>query len=76
MLPFRKGKNMLYVFWVPSIDFPKIYNLPVPPNSIAICTDQLNRDTPTTYMCSDTNGDGLIPRAVNALPQYVEVLGQ
>lgn len=76
VLPFRKGKNMLYVFWVPSIDFPKIYNLPVAPNTIAICTDQLNRDTPTTYMCSDTNGDGLIPRAVNALPQYVEVLGQ
>ncbi len=75
VLPFRKGKNMLYVFWVPSTNMPKVYNLPVFPKSVAICTDQLNRVAATTYMCSDVNGDGLIPRAVNELPQYVEVVG-
>ncbi|HEU5090483.1 MAG TPA: hypothetical protein VFT99_23675 [Roseiflexaceae bacterium] len=75
VLPFRKRGNTLYVFWVPSTDFPLVYNLPVPPGAIAVCTDQLNRETPSTYYCSDTNGDGMIPRAVNELPQYVEVLG-
>lgn len=74
VLPFAKGRNSLYVFWVPRTDFPVLYNLPVPPGATAICTDQLNLATPATYYCSDTNGDGFIPRAVNELPQYVEVL--
>ena len=74
VLTFQKGRSTLYVFWVPEISFPKLYNLPVPAGATAICTDQLNLPTPATYYCSDTNRDGLIPRAVNALPQYVEVL--
>jgi hypothetical protein len=74
-LVFRKGTNLLYVLWVPVASFPKLYNLPVPPGATAICTDQLSRDVPATYYCSDTNGDGLIPRAVNELPQYIEVVG-
>jgi hypothetical protein len=74
VLTFRKRGSTLYVFWVPSIDFPQVYNLPVPVGATAICTDQLNRATPATYYCSDANGDGLIPRAVNELPQYVEVI--
>jgi hypothetical protein len=73
VLQFQKGRNTLYVFWVPETDFPKAYNLPVPPGATAVCTDQLNLATPAIYYCSDTNRDGLIPRAVNELPQYVEV---
>jgi hypothetical protein len=72
---FRKGTHLLYVLWVPVTSFPKLYNLPVPPGATAICTDQLNLDVPATYYCSDTNGDGLIPRGVNELPQYIEVIG-
>lgn len=74
VLPFEKGRNRLYVFWVPRTDFPLLYNLPVPPGATAICTDQLNMATPAKYYCSDTNRDGFIPRAVNELPQYVEVI--
>lgn len=74
VLTFEKGRNRLYVLWVPRSDFPVLYNLQVPPGVTAICTDQLNLSTPATYYCSDENRDGLIPRAVNELPQYVEVL--
>ncbi|MDZ4718791.1 MAG: hypothetical protein SH847_10110 [Roseiflexaceae bacterium] len=73
---FRKGNNLLYVLWVPVASFPKLYNLPVPPGATAVCTDQLSRDVPATYYCSDTNGDGLIPRGVNELPQYIEIIGR
>jgi hypothetical protein len=74
VLTFQRGERTLYVFWVPETDFPKLYNLPVPPGVTAICTDQLNLPTPARYYCSDANRDGVIPRAVNELPQYVEVL--
>jgi hypothetical protein len=73
VLPFRKPGSTLYVFWVPKTSFPKAYNLPVPPGAPAICTDQLNQPTPARYDCSDANRDGVIPRAVGELPQYVEV---
>lgn len=73
VLTFRKPSSTLYVFWVPEIDFPKPYNLPVPVGATAICTDQLSRSVPARYSCSDVNKDGVIPRAVNMLPQYVEV---
>lgn len=72
-LRFRKRASVLWVLWVPKIDFPAIYNLPVPVGARAICTDHLADNPPTTYDCTDTNRDGLIPRAVNELPQYVEV---
>jgi Cellulase (glycosyl hydrolase family 5) len=75
-LTFRKGNNTLYVLWVPVADFPKFYNLQVPAGVTAVCTDQLNRATPATYYCSDLNGDGIIPRAINELPQYVELIGR
>lgn len=65
VLTFEKGRNRLYVLWVPRSDFPVLYNLQVPPGVTAICTDQLNLSTPATYYCSDENRDGLIPRAVN-----------
>jgi hypothetical protein len=74
VLPFQKGANTLYVMWVPETTFPRTYNMPVPVGATAICTDQLNMQQPATYYCSDTNRDGIIPRAVNELPQYVEVL--
>ncbi len=73
VLTFRKPGSTLYVLWVPQIDFPLIYNLGVPVGARAICTDQLNMVEPATYYCSDENRDGAIPRAVNELPQYVEV---
>jgi hypothetical protein len=76
VLPFHKGGRTMYVFWVPVADFPKIYNLQVPPGSIAICTDRINLEVPDIYYCSDVNGDGIIPRAVNELPQYVELIGR
>lgn len=72
-LPFTKGRTRLYVLWVPRTDFPVIYNLPVPAGARAICTDHLDQNPPATYDCSDTNRDGFIPRAVNELPQYVEL---
>jgi hypothetical protein len=74
VLTFEKGRNRLYVLWVPRADFPVLYNLQVPPGATAICTDQLNLTRPATYYCSDDNRDGFIPRAVNELPQYVEVV--
>ena len=72
----------LYVLWVPQIDFPQLYNLQVPPGAQAVCADELNLNPhdpdplqqPHFYMCSDTNNDGMIPRAVNGLPKYVEVI--
>jgi hypothetical protein len=73
-LTFRKARSTLHVLWVPKIDFPLLYNVPVPPGVTAICTDHLDDDAPATYYCSDRNKDGMIPRAVNELPQYVEVL--
>jgi hypothetical protein len=73
MLPFRKAASMLYVFWVPQTDFPSPYNLPVPVGARATCTDHLDQNPPAIYDCSDANHDGMIPRAVNGLPQYVEV---
>ncbi len=82
VLQFRKARSSfdasrastLYVLWVPKTDFPLLYNLPVAPGATAVCTDHLSNDVPSRYMCSDGNRDGLIPRAVNMLPQYVEVL--
>lgn len=83
VLAFQKEHSTLYVLWVPSIPdgFPKPYSLRVRPGAQAICTDRLDRppDLPydqggrAVYYCSDTNGDGLIPRAVGELPMYVEV---
>jgi hypothetical protein len=83
VLTFAKPKSIVYVMWVPktSDGFPQPYNLPVWPFATAICTDHLDR-TPflpyeqggrASYVCSDTNGDGMIPRAVGELPMYVEV---
>lgn len=74
VLPFKKSASRLYVFWVPRTSFPVLYNLQVPAGARAICTDHLDQDPPATYDCSDTNRDGMIPRAVNELPQYVELL--
>jgi hypothetical protein len=74
LLQFRKGQNQLYVYWVPETRFPLPADIAVPPGSTAICTQQLNRETPSTFYCSDTDGDGLIPIGINELPQYVEVL--
>jgi hypothetical protein len=73
VLTFRKANSTLYVLWVPQIDFPAYYELPVTPGAQAICTDHLDQNPPTIYYCSDTNKDGAIPRAVNELPQYIEV---
>jgi hypothetical protein len=73
LLPFRKATSTLYVLWVPRIDFPAPYNLDVPVGARAECTDHLDQNPPAIYDCSDTNRDGMIPRAVNGLPQYVEV---
>jgi hypothetical protein len=72
-LLFRKANSTLYVLWVPRIDFPAPYNLTVPVGARAECTDHLDQSVPAIYGCSDTNHDGMIPRAVNGLPQYVEV---
>jgi len=72
-LVFQKPGSKLYVLWVPQTNFPKSFDLPVPTGSTAICTDHLDLDVAATYPCSDTNKDGFIPRAVNELPQYVEV---
>jgi hypothetical protein len=72
-LPFRKANSTLYVLWVPRIDFPEAYNLAVPINARATCTDHLDQNPPAVYDCSDSNQDGMIPRAVNGLPQYIEV---
>lgn len=74
MLPFSKPTSRLYVLWVPRTDLPVLYNLAVPRGARAICTDHLSDSAPAVYDCSDTNRDGMIPRAVNELPQYVEVL--
>jgi len=73
MLTFKKATSTLYVFWVPQTDFPSPYNLPVPVGARATCTDHLGENPPAIYDCSDANHDGVIPRAVNGLPQYVEV---
>ena len=73
VLPFRKQQSSLYVLWVPRADFPVLYNLPVPAGARAICTDHLDQSPPAIYDCSDANRDGMIPRAVNELPQYVEI---
>lgn len=73
VLPFRKQHSSLYVLWVPRADFPVLYNLPVPAGARAICTDHLDQSPPAIYDCSDANRDGMIPRAVNELPQYVEI---
>ena len=75
-LPFRKASSTLYVLWVPRIDFPEPYNLAVPAGARATCTDHLDQNPPAIYDCSDSNRDGMIPRAVNGLPQYVEVFDQ
>ena len=75
-LPFRKSSSKLYVLWVPQIDFPEPYNLAVPVGARAECTDHLDQNPPAIYDCSDINRDGMIPRAVNGLPQYVEVFDQ
>jgi hypothetical protein len=75
-LPFRKATSTLYVLWVPQIDFPEPYNLAVPVGARAECTDHLDQNPPAIYACSDSNRDGMIPRAVNGLPQYVEVFDQ
>jgi hypothetical protein len=72
-LKFRKSRSTLYVVWVPKTDFPVQYNLAVPIGASAICTDHLDQSPPTRYGCSDVNNDGMIPRAVNELPQYIEV---
>jgi len=74
VLTFRKPNSTLYVLWVPQIDFPVYYELPVAPGAQAICTDHLDQQQPAIYYCTDTNRDGAIPRAVNELPQYIEVL--
>jgi hypothetical protein len=76
VLTFRKATSILYVLWVPRIDFPEPYNLPVPAGARATCTDHLDENPPAIYDCSDINKDGTIPRAVNGLPQYVEVFDQ
>jgi hypothetical protein len=88
VLTFRKnhslyfdGPSILYVLWVPQVDFPQPYNLDVPPGALAVCTDHLDLNPndpdpmqrPQIYQCSDTNKNGLITRAVNGFPQYVEV---
>lgn len=73
MLTFKKVSSALYVFWVPQTNFPSPYNLPVPIGARAMCTDHLDQNPPAIYDCSDANRDGIIPRAVNGLPQYVEV---
>jgi hypothetical protein len=73
VLVFQKPGSKLYVLWVPQTNFPKSFDLPVPTGSRAMCTDHLDLDVAATYPCSDTNKDGVIPRAVNELPQYVEV---
>jgi hypothetical protein len=75
-LTFRKATSILYVLWVPQIDFPEPYNLLVPVGARATCIDHLNENLPAIYDCSDINKDGMIPRAVNGLPQYVEVFDQ
>ena len=79
---FQKPNSKLYVLWVPATDFPVFYDLPVPVGANALCTDHLDWNPydpdptkrPQTYPCSDTNRDGRIPRAVNELPQYVELV--
>jgi hypothetical protein len=73
VLTFQKPGSTLYVLWVPQADFPVLYNMPVPLGARAICTDHLSDAAPTIYTCSDDNRDGFIPRAVNELPQYIEV---
>jgi len=81
-LVFQKANSKLYVLWVPQTDFPVYYELPVPIGAKALCTDHLDWNPydpdptrrPQTYDCSDTNRDGRIPRAVNELPQYVELM--
>ncbi len=73
ILTFRKPGSTLYVLWVPKTDFPVLYDLPIKAGAQAICTDHLDESSPATYYCSDSNKDGIIPRAVNELPQYVEV---
>jgi hypothetical protein len=73
MLPFKKVSSTLYVLWVPQTNFPSPYNLAAPVGARAICTDHLDQNPPAIYDCSDANRDGMIPRAVNGLPQYVEV---
>ncbi len=74
VLVFRKPQSTLYVVWVPKTSFPVRYDLPVPIGAAAICTDQLNTPGGQSYDCSDANRDGFVPRAVNELPQYIEVL--
>ena len=80
-LVFQKPGSTLHVLWVQQTDFPEPYNLVVPPGARAACTDHLDRNPddpdpmmrPQHYDCSDVNNDGIIPRAVNGLPQYVEI---
>lgn len=74
-LTFRRGTSTLYVLWVPRLDFPKIpYEIRVPPGATAICTQSLHLETPSRYMCSDTNKDGVLRLAIGPLPYYVEVI--
>ncbi len=73
VLPFRKLNSTLYVLWVPRTDFPVLYNLPVSAGARAVCTDHLDQNPPAIYDCSDANRDGMIARAVNELPQYIEI---
>ncbi|GAB4119375.1 MAG: hypothetical protein Fur005_29280 [Roseiflexaceae bacterium] len=76
LLTFRKGKNLLYVFWVPTRpDFPLLAEIPVPIGAQARCTQQLQLENAKTFYCPDNNlTDGYVYVGINEFPQYVEVL--
>lgn len=73
VLKFRKANSTLYVLWVPRLDYPTTYRLPVQAGAVATCTQRLDAETPINYYCSDTDKNGIIPVGINALPIYVEV---
>ncbi len=73
VLKFRKPGVTIYVFWVMRADVPGLYNLAVPPGARAICVTRLEEPQTAASYCSDDDRNGVIPRAVNELPQYVLV---
>lgn len=83
VLAFQKPGILMYVLWVQRtecLDCPVLYNIAVPQGAVARCTTNLdgrkpggNDGEPYYFNCSDTNKDGVIPRAVGELPQYIEI---
>jgi hypothetical protein len=72
-LDFGTDRGALHVLWVPKTGASQPYALVVRPGARATCTAELNRPTPATWNCSDTDGNGLVTLRVGSGAAYVEV---